>query len=948
MRIGKRLLAIAIILSMLLSGVSAMAELATLTLPAAIMIIDEEAFMDSTAIEKVVLPEGIQEIRARAFANSSLKEIGLPSTLTFIADDVFENTAIETVTAEEGTYAYNWAVRNGYIKVPLTASVSCSASEADIGDTVTWTANAVGGTAPYQYAFELYCGGRPVAQAPASSGTTFSHTIEAAGTYHMHVTVTDVNNTIENMDGGLLSVVAPLSVEFVDSPIAPTLGGSASWTVALHAKAEPAQVAFRLYKGDELVDSTDYASNLTYSHVLAESGSYRLAAVAKDAEGSTVEAVSDAIIVKADLTLALSASAETADPGDTVIWTAVGGGGTSPYAYAFRLYRDGELIQSTNYSRTRTYSYSFETGGSYYVLATMTDADGDAIAVPSEELIVDNELTLSIAASADVLRKGEAVTWTASAHGGTEPYQYAFRITDAEGTVVDSAAASSAATFTHVFDEMGEYHLSASVTDAMGDTAQTGDIALDVRSSLRLVFTEAPVTVKTGTEFTWTVEASGGVEPYRYAFHLFSDGELVDETEFGDSPSYKRTFEESGAFTLLALMTDAEGNTVQELCEGITASNFTLTVTASAASAVPDDTVTWTAQGDGGKQPYQYSFDLYRDEELAESTGLSDADTYSFTFVKAGNYYVLARIVDDSGDVLEARSEILQVLMENLVIDDITDPTSSYSIIRAYTWTANAHGGEKPYQYQFVLTSGGTTLYTRNYSTKSTFSYTFFDAGSYTLTVNVKDALGNYADAYSETFSVASSNVVIQGLVRIYLDLDANGNVKTSSTGHYEIQINNSNGMEIAFGDRVYKNPCISYRSTNGSGTPAIVDIHDGDGVFRPNSRLYTWTFSSSVAALKDFLINQMQNTYLRMDTEVISEDRNSYNINGPFATYNLPSNNCFGATAIWTQWLDTDSSTRDILFNEYKNASSYTAYIAPAMYAKYGHAWTYVGELRS
>ena len=62
------------------------------------------------------------------------------------------------------------------------------------------------------------------------------------------------------------------------------------------------------------------------------------------------------------------ASADTADPGDTVIWTAVGGGGTSPYAYAFRLYRDGELIQSTNYSRTRTYSYSFETGGSYYVL----------------------------------------------------------------------------------------------------------------------------------------------------------------------------------------------------------------------------------------------------------------------------------------------------------------------------------------------------------------------------------------------------------------------------------------------------------------------------------------------------------------------------------------------------------------------------------------------------
>lgn len=78
--------------------------------------IEEEAFYGDTNIDEVVLPEGIEEIGERAFAESGLRKINLPSTLSAdsIADNAFEQGV--DVTAQEGTGAYNWAVEHGFIE----------------------------------------------------------------------------------------------------------------------------------------------------------------------------------------------------------------------------------------------------------------------------------------------------------------------------------------------------------------------------------------------------------------------------------------------------------------------------------------------------------------------------------------------------------------------------------------------------------------------------------------------------------------------------------------------------------------------------------------------------------------------------------------------------------------------------------------------------------------
>ena len=86
-----------------------------LTIPSSVKTIEAEAFCGDKSISEVELPDGILRIESKAFANSSIDSVNLPASLTFIAEDAFDQTAIETVTAEEGTYAYQWAVLHGLI-----------------------------------------------------------------------------------------------------------------------------------------------------------------------------------------------------------------------------------------------------------------------------------------------------------------------------------------------------------------------------------------------------------------------------------------------------------------------------------------------------------------------------------------------------------------------------------------------------------------------------------------------------------------------------------------------------------------------------------------------------------------------------------------------------------------------------------------------------------------
>ena len=75
------------ILFVLLACSGAIAD--TLTMPASLTEISEEAFYEDTSLDEVILNEGIKTIGTKAFAYSSIQRIYLPDSLDSIADDAF-------------------------------------------------------------------------------------------------------------------------------------------------------------------------------------------------------------------------------------------------------------------------------------------------------------------------------------------------------------------------------------------------------------------------------------------------------------------------------------------------------------------------------------------------------------------------------------------------------------------------------------------------------------------------------------------------------------------------------------------------------------------------------------------------------------------------------------------------------------------------------------------
>ena len=76
-------------------------------LPGDVLIIEAQAFYGDQGLTDVVLPEGLQRIESKAFIGTGLQVVTLPSHLSFIAGDAFDETVRFRVTPN--TYAAEWA-----------------------------------------------------------------------------------------------------------------------------------------------------------------------------------------------------------------------------------------------------------------------------------------------------------------------------------------------------------------------------------------------------------------------------------------------------------------------------------------------------------------------------------------------------------------------------------------------------------------------------------------------------------------------------------------------------------------------------------------------------------------------------------------------------------------------------------------------------------------------
>ena len=533
---------------------------------------------------------------------------------------------------------------------------------------------------------------------------------------------------------------------------------------------------------------------------------FGLLPLSSPARASTALAVSS---VKSDKT--------SANVGATVTWTATASGGSGTLQYYFIVYKDGTKVKTRAYSTANTFSYTPTEAGTYKARVYVKDSTDAKVNKLSAGVTVTEATPLSITsimASKTTANVGSAITWTATATGGSGTLQYYF-IVYKDGTKVKTRAYSTANTFTYTPTEAGVYKARVYVKDTAESKVTklskavtvTGESTIPVISSIKANKT----TASTGESITWTATASGGLGTLKYYFIIYKDGTKVKTRAYSTARTFTYTPTEAGSFKARVYVKDADGTKISKQSSGVTVSEdtgeyalVTYIFIAHDHSVSPDEVYYAQAITDDGaivrlpisKTTYNSLTvgNVYRlvvvgslyefltpgaDECSSEAYTASDPQTdytgavwiwhNGKSAASLRSIVCKARPKNGSNAIIVYRKEkagtsyvrkvksvwFLTPATAMPAIKSIKADKSSTNVGETVTWTATASGGAGTLKYYFILYKDGNKIKTRSYSTKNTFSYTPAEPGNYKVRVYVKDAVDLKASKQSSGVTVS-------------------------------------------------------------------------------------------------------------------------------------------------------------------------------------------------
>jgi len=157
----------------------------------------------------------------------------------------------------------------------LTASFMESLSNSVVGQTVSFTGSASGGTAPYNYAWNF-------GDSSTGSGSSASHVYQTAGVYTVVLTVTDAAGHVASATN-TVTVTLPLSASFTYSPSNPAPLTNIQFTATATGGTTPYNYSWDFGDG-----TTGTGAAATHSYLLP--GTYTVTLTVVDANGLTTTA----------------------------------------------------------------------------------------------------------------------------------------------------------------------------------------------------------------------------------------------------------------------------------------------------------------------------------------------------------------------------------------------------------------------------------------------------------------------------------------------------------------------------------------------------------------------------------------------------------------------------------------------------------------------------------
>ena len=448
---------------------------------------------------------------------------------------------------------------------PLVNNSKVNTTKLVLGNKLTLTGDASGGTAPYKYAF-MYK--RSTSTNWTVIGTAYDGST-SAGFTPSAVATYDVKVNVKDSTGGVtVKTFTVKTADLVNNSIINYSKVGVGTAVTLKGKASggTSDYKYAFYFKRSTNSSwntigTAYDGTVSTTFCPSAQASYNIKIYVKDAKGFV--AAKTFTVTATDLQNDSSINYSKVGVGTTVNIKGAASGGKASYKYSYYFKRSTNTswnLIGTEFTSETSVAFKPTSQATYNIRVIVKDAN-NAVAVKTLSLTATDLENKSVVNYSKV-GIGTSVTIAGKASGGKTSYKYAFyfkRSANTSWNVIGKAYdGSTVASFTPT--AAADYDVKVIVKDS--NSAVSVKTMKITATTLANNSTISASTVKAGTKVKITGKASGGKSSYTYAFYYRRTENTkwnVLGTEFSTTASASFTPSAAADYTIRVIVKDADG-----------------------------------------------------------------------------------------------------------------------------------------------------------------------------------------------------------------------------------------------------------------------------------------------------------------------------------------------------------------------------------------------------
>ena len=396
-----------------------------------------------------------------------LQAYGNSTTYTWTAPETGKYSLYVAVNDSEGNHT------NAYVpievkKEQLIVSLKASAKSVLLGEKVSLTAIAKGGSEKYSYKFVLYDNDKWKDLQTYGDSNTYTWTASKAGKYSLYVAVKDSEGNHTNAYVPIEVKNGQLSVSIEASTKSIRVGDKIKLTATAKGGSGKYSYKFVLYDNGKWKDLQTYRDSNTYTWIASKAGKYSLYVAVNDSDGKHINAYVPVEVKNGQLSVSIEASTKSISVGEKIKLIATAKGGSGKYSYKFVLYDNGMWKDLQTYGDSNTYTWTASKVGKYSLYVAVNDSDGNHINAYVPVEVKNKELTATLGFSISSSTGTSTVKLDAEATGGSGKYQYKFLVCNEKGMWEELRGYADSNSYMWNAKESGKYIIYVRVTDSEG------------------------------------------------------------------------------------------------------------------------------------------------------------------------------------------------------------------------------------------------------------------------------------------------------------------------------------------------------------------------------------------------------------------------------------------------------------------------------------------------